>query len=121
MEAKGLHVNMSKTKFLVSGVGFDVLKDKGTYPCAVCRNGVGDSNAILCTACNFWVHGGKKCSGIDGKLKSSHAPGYVCLRCQGHPGVRAIDGRPHTSVSLNGTTLDVVDEFCYLGDMIGAG
>ena len=121
MEAKGLHVNLSKTKFLVSGEGFDVLKDKGTYPCAVCRNGVGDSNAILCTACNFWVHGGKKCSGIDGKLKSSHAPGYVCLRCQGHPSVRPIDGRPHTSVSLGSTTLEVVDEFCYLGDMIGAG
>ena len=60
MEAKGLRVNMGKTKLMVTGHDLDVLKDSGTYPCAVCRTGVG-ANSILCTSCDHWVH--KKCSG----------------------------------------------------------
>ncbi|MCP3898362.1 MAG: hypothetical protein GY707_01360, partial [Desulfobacteraceae bacterium] len=33
MEQKGLRVNMPKTKILISGVGLDVLKDSGWFPC----------------------------------------------------------------------------------------
>ena len=61
MESKGLHVNMEKTMFLVSGVGHDVLKKSGKYPCAVCCSGV-DNNSIHCSQCMLWVH--KKCGGI---------------------------------------------------------
>ncbi len=50
MEQKGLRVNMPKTKILISGVGLDVLKDSGKFPCAVCRKGV-RTNSILCTGC----------------------------------------------------------------------
>ena len=41
LQERGLNVNMAKTKFMVSGVGLDKLKDSGKYPCSVCRQGVG--------------------------------------------------------------------------------
>ena len=66
MEAKGLRVNMGKTKIMVSGVNLQTLKDSGEYPCSVCRKGVG-SNSIYCAGCSHWVH--KKCSGVTGSSK----------------------------------------------------
>ena len=107
MEQKGLRVNMAKTKFMVSGAGLDVLKDSGKYPCAVCRQGVG-SNAIFCHFCDHWVH--KKCSGIEGKLKAD--PEFTCRRCQGL--ARPIDARPITEVVVDGVSLGVESEFCFL-------
>ena len=118
MESKGLRVNMPKTKCLVSGVGLDVLKNSGKFPCAVCRSGVG-ANAIKCTTCKLWVH--KRCCGIKsnlGRLSADQVESYVCPRCQGL--ARPIDGRPVTHVDVDGVQLDVVGEFCYLGDMISA-
>ena len=114
MEEKGFRVSMPKTKFMVSGVGLDVLKDSGKYPCAVCRKGVG-ANSICCSKCLHWVH--KKCSLISGKLTAD--PDYVCPRCRGLS--RPIDGRPETEIVVDGVSLEVVDEFCYLGDMLGSG
>ena len=46
LQERGLNVNMAKTKFMVSGVGLDKLKDSGKYPCSVCRQGVG-ANYLL--------------------------------------------------------------------------
>ena len=40
MEAKGLRVNMGKTKVMISAPNLHTLKDSGKYPCAVCRTGV---------------------------------------------------------------------------------
>lgn len=114
MEAKGLHVNMKKTKFMISGVGLDLLQDSGKFPCSICRTGVGP-NSIQCSQCKMWVH--KKCSGVVGRLAAD--PGYVCLRCQDL--ARSIDGRPVTHVDIDGTSLDVEANFCYLGDMMSAG
>ena len=115
MEAKGLRVNMGKTKIMVSRVNLQTLKDSGKYSCSVCRKGVG-SNSIYCAGCSHWVH--KKCSGVIGCLKSN--PDYHCSRCKGT--ARPIDGRPHNQLLLmQDKKLDVVDSFCYLGDTIGAG
>ena len=115
MEAKGLRVNMGKTKIMVSGVNLQTLKDSGEYPCSVCRKGVG-SNSIYCAGCSHWVH--KKCSGVTDSLKSN--PDYRCSRCKGT--ARPIDGRPHNEwLLMQDKKLDVVDSFCYLGDTIGAG
>ena len=44
LKARGLRVNMTKTKIMVSRVDLQTLKD------SVCRNGVG-SNSIHCTGC----------------------------------------------------------------------
>ena len=44
---KGFKVNMGKTKLMVSGSNFDVLKKSGKYLCGVCQTDVG-KNAIQC-------------------------------------------------------------------------
>ena len=47
MEAKGLRVNMGKTKCLVSGSHLDKLLKSGEYPCAVCLRGVARNSRLL--------------------------------------------------------------------------
>ena len=59
----------------------------------------------------------KKCSGIKGTLVED--PTFKCSRCTGV--ARPIDVRPFEHVELDGESLDVVDSFCYLGDMLSAG
>ena len=115
MEKKGLHVNMGKTKIMESGINLDVLKKSGKYPCGVCLTGVGSTNAILCDGCERWVH--KKCSGIKGSLLPESE--FTCARCLGT--ARAIDGRQSLEVEVLNEKLEVVPEFCYLGDMLSAG
>lgn len=113
MESKGLRVNMGKTKILCSGKNMNILKDKGKWPCSVCRKGVGQ-NSIYCASCSHWVH--KACSGIQGRLRED--PSYRCPRCRGL--ARQIDGRPFNHVTIDGQDLEVIDNFCYLGDTISA-
>ena len=114
MEKKGLRVNMGKTKVLMSGYNLDVLKKSGKDPCGVCLSGTG-RNCIFCSGCSRWIH--KKCSGLSGALRED--PDYRCPRCLGT--ARPIDGRPTTEVDLGGEKLEVVPQFCYLGDMLSAG
>ena len=116
LESKGLHVNMTKTKFMASGFGLDILQDSGKSPCAVCRTGVGRSS-IRCSKCNLWVHY-KKCSGLK-TLAGDMS--YEWPRCRGEPGVRPIDGRPFKEVEVGDCVLEAVDRFCYLGGMLSAG
>ena len=116
MEAKGLRVNMKKTKILISGPGLNLLSDSGESPCAVCRKGVG-ANSIHCGKCSLWVH--KKCSGIKGKLNPKASKGFECQRCLGN--ARPVDGRPEAEVMMGEERIDVVASFCYLGDMLSAG
>ena len=87
----------------------------GKYPCGVCQSGVGSSNAIFCDGCKRWVH--KKCSGIKGPLRPD--PEFRCARCLGTPW--AIDEREVSEVEVGNEKLEVVPEFCYLGDMLSAG
>ena len=112
MEKKGLRVNMGKTKIMESGINLDVLKKSGKYPCGVCLTGVVSTNAILCDGCERWVH--KKCSGIKGRLLPESE--FTCLGT-----ARAIDGRQSLEVEVGNEKLEVVPEFCYLGDMLSAG
>ena len=115
MEKKGLRLNMGKTKIIESGINLDVLKKSGKYPCGVCQSGVGSSNAIFCGGCKRWVH--KKCCGIKGPLRPD--PEFRCARCLGT--ARAIDEREVSEVEVGKEKLEVVPEFCYLGDMLSAG
>ena len=109
LESKGLHVNMTKTKFMASGPGLDILQDSGKFPCAVCRTGVGRSS-IRCSKCNLWVHY-KKCSGLK---TLSEDLSYECPRCRGVPSVRPVDGPPFKEVEVGDCVLKAVDRFCYL-------
>ena len=115
MEKKGLRVNMRKTKIMESGINLDVLKKSGKYLCGVCLTGVGRTNAIQCDGCKCWVH--KKCSGIKGRMLRESE--FTCARCLGTK--RAIDGRHSLEVEVGNEKLEVVPEFCYLGDMLSAG
>ena len=90
-------------------------KRVATDTCGVCQSGVGSSNAIFCSGCKHWVH--KKCSGIKGPLRPD--PEFRCARCLGT--ARAIDEREVSEVEVGSEKLEVVPEFCYLGDMLSAG
>ena len=59
----------------------------------------------------------KKCSGIKGPLRPD--PEFRCARCLGT--ARAIDEREVSEVEVGNEKLEVVPEFCYLGDMLSAG
>ena len=84
----------------------------GSSP-VVCLKGVG-LNSILCPACKCWVH--SKCSGLKGQL--AKAANFVCSQCSSG----AVADRNHVEkVMLAGSNLEVVDKFCYLGDMLDAG
>ena len=68
-------MNMGKTKIMVGGLDFDLLKGSRKVPCGVCQKGVG-SNAILsCGGCLRGIH--KKCSDIKGTV-----PGAPDTRAQ---------------------------------------
>ena len=76
--------------------------------------GVG-CKSIFCGGCKSWVH--KKCFGISGSLKRD--PSFRCARCL--VTARPVDGRIITEVQMGNDKLEVVTDFCYLGDMISAG
>ena len=61
----------------------------------------------------MWIH--QKCSGLK---KVVGNPDFRCARCLGT--ARAIDGRPMENVLVGTDSLEVVDSFCYLGDMLSA-
>ena len=108
VENKGMRVNVNKTKLMVSGQRQKPLQKAAKWPCGVCGRGVG-SNSIQCTSCHKWVH--KKCSGIKGGSMYRVMKSFSCRSCwisTGHTGV-------DIGVSAN---LEVVDKFCYLGDML---
>ena len=80
-------VNKEKTKFQVSGVGFDVTKKSRKYLCAACRGGV-SNNSIKPIQCKLWVH--KRCNAITNWLVAN--PNYICPRSSSN--TRLIDCRP---------------------------
>ena len=115
---KGLRVNMNKTKVMVSGRDMGTLIEEGKYPCAMCKTGVGSRNAVQCVRCKYWVHGRWKCSGLRRITKSS-GENYVCGKCRGAAKPLKVDSG--LRVSVDGTELEMVDRFCYLGDTISSG
>ena len=78
LEAKGLRVNVGKTKVMKCGVGLQKVVDSRKYPCGVCGKGV-DANSIKCTLCMKWVH--KRCSDISRKLRAEDAEAFKCKTC----------------------------------------
>jgi len=107
VENRGMRVNMNKTKVMISGERQKPVQKAARWPCGVCGRGVG-SDSIQCTSCHKWVH--KKCSGIKGSTYKVMRL-FICRGCSnpvistGHTG--------HTSANL-----EVMDKFCYLGDML---
>ena len=109
-------VGVNMEKFMATGINLDVLCDSGRFPCAVRHTRVGHVSGILCSKCVHWVH--KKCTGQKTLVVD---PEYVCPRCWGDPCVLPIDGCPFEEVQVGDSSLENVDGFCYLGDMLSAG
>ena len=79
-------------------------------PCGVGGRGVG-SNSIQCISCQKWVH--KKCSGIKGSM-TKVMKSFICRGC-----LNPVTSTGRTSVDIGATAnLELVDKFCYLGDML---
>ena len=117
MEAKGLRVNLAKTKVLKCGVGCGQVTKSGKHPCGVCRQGVGDRGySIKCNKCQSWVH--KKCSGVKGRLRPD--TNFQCKACVSNGEHSDLVDKKEIELG-SGVVLEQVKSFCYLGDVIGAG
>ena len=105
-----MRVNMNKTKVVRSGERQLPLQKAIRRPCGVCGRDVG-SNSIQSSSCHKWVH--KKCSGIKGSVYKVMRS-FICRGCS-----KLVISTGHSSVD-NGASanLEVVDKFCYLGDML---
>ena len=114
MESKGLRVNTKKTKVMISHPDRGPVYKSGKYPCGVCYKGVG-CNSIHCNTCRKWVHA--RCSSIKGKL--SKVKDFVCSTC--NSGQTSKSPETKESVTIGGSSYDIVSQFCYLGDMLSAG
>ena len=105
-----VRVNMKKTKVMISTERQKPVQKAAKWPCGVCGRGVG-SNSIQRTICHRWVH--KKCSGIKGSMYKVMGS-FICRGCS-----NPVFSTGHTSVDIGASAnLEVVDEFCYLGDML---
>jgi len=103
-------VNLNKTKVMISGEQQKVTQKAVRWPCAVCGRGVGN-NSIQCTRCQQWVH--RKCSGIKDIMYKVMTT-FVCRRC-----MNPVAGTGCTSVDIGvNANLELLDKFCYLGDML---
>jgi len=77
---------------------------------SVCSRGVG-SNSVQCTKCQKRVH--KKCSGIKDSMYKV-IKSFICRGCS-----NPVTSKGHTSVDIGASAnLELVDKFCYLGDML---
>jgi len=112
VESKGIRVSMNKTKGMISGECHQVRQKVVRWPCGVCSKRVG-RNSLQCTSCQKWVH--NKCSGIKGSMLKV-AKSFICRGC-----VNPVICTGRTSVDTGASAkLELVDKFCYLGDMLSA-
>jgi len=110
VENRGMRVNMNKTKVMISGERQKPVQKAARWPCGVCGRGVG-SNPIQCTSCHNRVH--KKCSGIKGSMYRVMRS-FICRGC-----LNPVISTGHSSVDIGASAnLEIVDKFCYLGDML---
>ena len=99
---------MNKTKVMISGERQKVRQKAVRWPCGVCSKG---SNSIKCTSCQKWVH--KKCSGIKGSMLKV-AKSFISRGC-----LNLVTSARRTCVDTGASAkLELVDKFCYLGDML---
>jgi len=81
------------------------------YPCSMCGKTV-KANAIECTACKVWVH--KRRSEIRDAL--TRVKYYECGCCKGFHN----DKEEVKYIKLGNDMIEVVQEFCYLGGVVGS-
>jgi len=110
VENRGVRANMNKIKITISGERQKPMQNAARWPCGVCGRGIG-SNSIQCTSCQKWVH--KNCSGVRGSMYKVMRS-FICRGCS-----NPVISTGHTNVDVGASAnLEVVDKFCYLGDML---
>merc|ERR1712105_182457 len=82
-------------------------------------------NSIWCIKCEQWIH--YKCTNLKskkkklGSLSKEEKENYTCKKCE----LEQVAGSGFESgkeITLNGSDkCEVVDKFCYLGDMLSVG
>ena len=88
------------------------MENSGKFPCGICRKGMG-VNSMCCISCKKWIH--KRCSGVVGSL--GKMGDFTCRNCIGG-GVKVV-GEVKQFVLGTSDKIEVVEKFCYLGDVIG--
>jgi hypothetical protein len=101
-------VNIAKTKVMQIGKKIGTKEERGKYPCGVCGKGVG-ANSIKCTQCEKWIH--CRCSGLK-KGSLSKAQNFKCKTCTSP---KVVDSK-----KLIDDKYEIVDQFCYLGNIFEA-
>jgi len=97
---------------MISGEWQKVTQKAVRWPCGACSRGNGN-NSIQCTSCQKWVH--RKCSGIKGSMYKVMKT-FICRGC-----TNPVTSTGCTSVDAGvNANLELVDKFCYLGDMLSA-
>src|SRR6267154_2933322 len=114
LKEKGLRVNIDKTKVMNCKVGVGQVENMGKFPCGICRKGVG-VNSICCGSCKKWIH--KRCSGVVGNIEK--IVNFMSRNCAAG-GVKVVDELKQFVLG-NGDKVEVVEQFCYLGDVIEKG
>ena len=72
---------------------------------------VAEVYSIQCISCHKWVH--KKCSGKKGSMYKVMRS-FICRGCS-----NPVISTGHTSLDIGASAnLEVMDKFCYLGDML---
>ena len=109
LENKGLKVNIQKTKMMISGSKGNTPAPARNFSCGVGSRGEG-VNSILCEQCRHWCH--KRCSGLR---SLNGVTSFQCPKCaQGNAAAPTDPG----STRIDGEEIKVVQDFCYLGDMV---
>jgi len=110
VENRGMRINMIKTKVMINGEWQKVTQKAVRWPRGVCGRGLGN-NSMQCTICQKWVH--TKFSDIKGSVYKVMKT-FICRGCMipvSDTGCRNVD------IGVN-ANLELVDKFCYLGDML---
>jgi len=95
---------------MISGELQKVTQKAVRCPCGVYGRGDGN-NTIECTSCSQCVH--RKCTGIKGSMYKVMKT-FICRGCV--TPVTATE-RANVDIGVN-ANLELVDKFCYLGDML---
>ena len=114
LESKGLRANIGKTKVMKCHVAANMQVESGKYPWGYVRR-VWAGTLSNAERCKKWIH--KKYSGVKVKLKED--PGYRCIKCV-RGGCAEGGAEEQEVVLVDGSSLDCVNQFCYLSDMLGA-
>ena len=107
-----MKVNVDKTKAMTVGKDCRTQREQGRYPCGVCHKGVGN-NSIKCSNCQYWCH--KRCSKLK-RLKKEDED-FICPSCKDEKDENNTNARMK-ELEFEQEKIEVVDEFCYLGEMM---